>query len=256
MYNTLNDIINETTLYIGESKRINCPSCRGYKTFTISNIGGNVVWNCYKASCGISGGKRVGMTPSDIRQMKKKQEEKEVEFVLPPFVVAHRNQRHLIKWCAEWGIDIDECGLMYDVKEDRIVFPIVYDNKIVDATGRALTKRLPKWRRYGSSSLPYTCGQGDVAVVVEDCVSASVVGNEKFVGVALLGTTLLDEHKHYLTRFSTAIVALDPDALPKTISIGKQLRGYVPQVKVLRLEQDLKYRNPTDVDKLNKLGAI
>jgi hypothetical protein len=87
MYNTLNDIINETTLYIGESKRINCPSCRGYKTFTISNIGGNVVWNCYKASCGISGGKRVGMTPSDIRQMKKKQEEKEVEFVLPPFVM-------------------------------------------------------------------------------------------------------------------------------------------------------------------------
>lgn len=256
MYNTLNDIIDNNTLYVGESKRINCPSCKGYKTFTISNIGGTVLWNCYKASCGISGGKRIGMTPHDIKRMKMKQEEKEVEFVLPEFVVPHRSQRHLIKWCAEWGIDENKLGLMYDVKEDRVVFPVVHDNKIVDATGRALTKRLPKWRRYGSSSLPYTCGQGDVAVVVEDCVSASVVGSEKFVGVALLGTTLLDEHKQYLTRFSAAIVALDPDALPKTLSIAKQLRGHIEDVRVLRLEQDLKYRNPTDVEKLKQLGAI
>ena len=256
MYNTLNDIIDNNTLYVGESKRINCPSCKGYKTFTISNIGGTVLWNCYKASCGISGGKRIGMTPHDIKRMKMKQEEKEVEFVLPEFVVPHRSQRHLIKWCAEWGIDENKLGLMYDVKEDRVVFPVMHDNKIVDATGRALTKRLPKWRRYGSSSLPYTCGQGDVAVVVEDCVSASVVGSEKFVGVALLGTTLLDEHKQYLTRFSAAIVALDPDALPKTLSIAKQLRGHIEDVRVLRLEQDLKYRNPTDVEKLKQLGAI
>lgn len=256
MYNTLNDIIDNNTLYVGESKRINCPSCKGYKTFTISNIGGTVLWNCYKASCGISGGKRIGMTPHDIKRMKMKQEEKEVEFVLPEFVVPHRSQRHLIKWCAEWGIDENKLGLMYDVKEDRVVFPVVHDNKIVDATGRALTKRLPKWRRYGSSSLPYTCGQGDVAVVVEDCVSASVVGSEKFVGVALLGTTLLDEHKQYLTRFSAAIVALDPDALPKTLSIAKQLRGHIEDVRVLRLEQDLKYRNPTDIEKLKQLGAI
>lgn len=255
MYNTLNDIIDNNTLYVGESKRINCPSCKGYKTFTISNIGGTVLWNCYKASCGISGGKRIGMTPHDIKRMKMKQEEKEVEFVLPEFVVPHRSQRHLIKWCAEWGIDENKLGLMYDVKEDRVVFPVVHDNKIVDATGRALTKRLPKWRRYGSSSLPYTCGQGDVAVVVEDCVSAAVVGSEKFVGVALLGTTLLEEHKHYLTRFSAAIVALDPDVLTKTIAMAKELRSHVPNVKVLRLEEDLKYCNPTDIDKLKQLGA-
>ena len=118
-----------------------------------------------------------------------------------------------------------------------------------------MTKRLPKWRRYGSSGLPYTCGQGDVAVVVEDCVSASVVGGARFVGVALLGTSLLEEHKQYLTRFSAAIVALDPDVLPKTIAMAKELRGHIPNVKVLRLEKDLKYRNPTDMDKLKQLGA-
>ena len=65
---------------------------------------------------------------------------------------------------------------MYDVKEDRVVFPIMHNNKMVDATGRALMKRLPKWKRYGNSGLPYTFGCGKVAVVVEDCVSAAIVG--------------------------------------------------------------------------------
>ena len=254
MYNTLSSIIDDIVLYIGESKRIDCPACKGYKTFTVSNMNGNIVWNCYKASCGISGGKRTGLTPDDIKRMKSKQQEKEIEFELPPYIVKRTNV-YMDRWCARWGLNIDRMGLLYDVKDDRVVFPVVHDNKIVDATGRALTKRLPKWRRYGFGGSPYTYGWGDVAVVVEDCVSASVIGGERFVGVALLGTTLLEEHKHYLTRFSAAIVALDPDVLPKTIAMAKELRGHIPEVKVLRLERDLKYRNPTDIDKLKQLGA-
>jgi len=254
MYNNIYDTVNNLTVYVGESVRINCPSCKGYKTFTVSNIGGNIVWNCYKASCAVSGGKRIGMTPDDIKNMKAKQVQKEIEFELPKFIVK-RSNLHMNRWCARWDLDVDKLGLHYDVKEDRVVFPVVHDNKIVDATGRALTKRLPKWRRYGSSSLPYTSGQGDVAVVVEDCVSAAVVGGEKFVGVALLGTTLLEEHKQYLTRFSSAIVALDPDVLPKTIAMARELRSHVSKVKVLRLEKDLKYGNPTDIEKLKQLGA-
>ena len=121
------------------------------------------------------------------------------------------------------------------------MFLVVHDNKIVDATGRALTRRQPKWRRYGSSGLPYTCGTGSVAVVVEDCVSAAVVGNVKgFVGVALLGTTLLEEHKQYLTRFSTVFVALDPDAIDQDYCNGTGLENYISRVKVLNLQQDLK----------------
>ena len=56
----------------------------------------------------------------------------------------------------------------------------------------------------------------------------------------MLGTSLSDGHKKYL-QFSTAIVALDPDALPKTLQFAKELRGLVPNVNVLRLEDDLKY---------------
>jgi hypothetical protein len=86
----------------------------------------------------------------------------------------------------EWELDIDELGLLYDVKESRVVFPVMQEGKMVDGTGRSLSgQRLPKWKRYGKSGLPYTAGCGKVAVVVEDCVSAAVVGYGNFVGVAL-----------------------------------------------------------------------
>jgi len=57
-----------------------------------------------------------------------------------------------------------------------------------------------------------------------------------------------------LSQFSSAIIALDPDALPKTLQFAKELRGYVDNVKVLRLEDDLKYRQPSDMANLSTLG--
>tara|TARA_R110000796_G_scaffold4443_4_gene17267 strand:- start:796 stop:1194 length:399 start_codon:yes stop_codon:yes gene_type:complete len=126
---------------------------------------------------------------------------------------------------------------------------------MVDATGRSLGKRIPKWKRYGKSILPYASGHGKTAVVVEDCISAAIVGDsDVYVGVAVLGTSLSLGHKQYLSQFSTAIVALDPDALPKTLQFAKELRGYVDTVKVLRLEDDLKYRLPSDMANLSTLG--
>ena len=144
-----------------------------------------------------------------------------------------------------------------------MVFPNRHNGIMVDACGRALGKRLPKWKRYGNSSLPYTFGCGKTAVVVEDCVSAAIVGatdrlgcqdSGVYVGVAVLGTSLSEEHKRYLSQFSTAVIALDPDALPKTLAIAKELRPHVKQIRVLYLLDDLKYRNPTDMMKLTTLG--
>ena len=194
------------------------------------------------------------MTISDVqKRLNPASDTTQDKFELPAYVVPHRNKRAVVKWCAEWGIHEDEHGLMYDVKEDRVVFPVVHNGKLVDATGRTLSKRIPKWKRYGKSSLPYTSGCGKVAVVVEDCVSAAIVGYGSFVGVALLGTSLSDTHKRYLAQFSTAVIALDPDALVKSIQMVKELRGYVENVRLLKLEDDIKYRNPTDMDKLDAI---
>ena len=245
-------IVNGLDLSNGETKRMNCPECGGIKTFTVTNNMGSLVWNCYKVSCTVGGGTRVHLSVDDIRSGFLGAEQFATEpFELPSYIVPHRNKRTVLSFCFRYKLDPDELGVMYDVKDDRIVFPVIHDGRIVDATGRAIGKRLPKWKRYGKSGLPYVSGHGNVAVVVEDCVSAAVVGYGSFVGVALLGTSLQDSHKGYLAQFSTAVIALDPDALTKSFSMAKELRGYVNDVKILKLNDDLKYRNPEDMEKLN-----
>jgi len=245
-------IVNGLDLSNGETKRMNCPECGGIKTFTVTNNMGSLVWNCYKVSCTVGGGTRVHLSVDDIRSGFLGAEQFATEpFELPSYIVPHRNKRSVLSFCFRYKLDPDELGVMYDVKDDRVVFPVIHDSRIVDATGRAIGKRLPKWKRYGKSGLPYVSGHGNVAVVVEDCVSAAVVGYGSFVGVALLGTSLQEAHKGYLAQFSTAIIALDPDALPKTLQMAKELRGHVNDVRVLRLKDDLKYRNPTDMENLH-----
>ena len=244
--------LNDYDVSDGETQRMDCPICRGKNTFSITNNMGDLVWNCYKVSCTVSGSTRVGMSIDDIKaRFKKIDTVDDIEFELPKYVIQRSGGLYMNRWCDRWGLNVDKLGLMYDVKEDRVVFPVVHDGKIVDATGRSLGKRIPKWKRYGNSGLPYVHGCGKVAVVVEDCVSAAVVGYGSFVGVALLGTSLQDSHRRYLAQFSTAIIALDPDALTKSIQMAKELRGHVNDVRIIKLEDDIKYRNPTDMEKLD-----
>ena len=69
-------------------------------------------------------------------------------------------------------------------------------------------------------------------------------------GVALLGTNLLEEHKRFLCHnFDKVVVALDPDALQKTLQIRKELQSWVRTVMVLRLTDDIKYEEDIDINK-------
>lgn len=238
----------------GETKRLNCPICNSYKTFSVTNNMGSLLWNCYKASCSTKGSSRVHLTVDEIRSIQKKQEKHDNnKYEMPEYIVPHGYRREVMDFCELWELEIDEVDLLYDVKESRIVFPIKKDGVIVDATGRSFYNKLPKWKRYGNSDLPYSFGCGSVAVVVEDCISAVVVGSDVYVGVAVLGTSLADSHKRFLSQFSTAIIALDPDALPKTLSFAKELRTYVSDVKILKLKDDIKYRVKEDEDNLKLL---
>jgi hypothetical protein len=203
----------------------------------------------------VSGGTRTQLTANDIRKsLGSVAEETHVStFSKPDWFV--RDDAKIRDFCDQWVLDPQDLGLLYDVKEHRVVFPVVHNGVTVDATGRSLGKRIPKWKRYGKSDLPYAAGRGKTAVVVEDCVSAAIVGDGGvYVGVAVLGTSLSNGHKKYLSQFSTAIIALDPDALPKTLQFARELRQYVDTIKILYLRDDLKYRNPTDFENLTTLG--
>ena len=48
-------------------------------------------------------------------------------------------------------------------------------------------------------------------------------------------------------------MALDPDALPKTLGLAKELQNVAENVKVLKLKDDLKYRNLEDIKKLENM---
>jgi ribosomal protein L37AE/L43A len=251
----INNIISDLSLVSGETRRMTCPSCNTKNTFTVTNNMGSIVWNCYKASCSMSGGTNVSMTADDIRKSLGfvAEETHVASFIKPDWFV--RDYKKIASFCNEWELNAQDLGLLYDVKEHRVVFPVVHGGVTVDATGRSLGKRIPKWKRYGKSYLPYVSGRGKTAVVVEDCISAAVVGDsDGCVGVAVLGTSLSTGHKEYLSQFSTAIIALDPDALPKTLQFAKELRSYVDTVKVLRLTDDLKYQEPSDMANLLTLG--
>ena len=250
------NIVSDMDVPVGMTKRVACPNC-GERTFTVTNNMGSLVWNCFRASCGLKGGTRVRVSVDDIRAGFAGADDfaRQDTFSLPDYIVPHDWNVAEIAW-ELYQLDAEQLGLLYDVKEHRMVFPIVHEGKIVDATGRSLGKRLPKWKRYGKSGLPYTSGCGKVAVVVEDCVSAAVVGSGNAVGVAVLGTSLSDAHKKYLAQFSTAIIALDPDAVRKTLMMAKELRGHVNDVRVLYLTDDLKYRNPTDMKNLADIGDV
>ena len=156
----------------------------------------------------------------------------------------------IVPWAKQYNINTD--NLLYDVKENRIVFPVVHNNKIVDATGRAISKRhKPKWKRYGSNGHAYLSGSGEIAVVVEDCISAAVVStiHSSFTGFALMGTSLLAVHIEDLKNYNKVIVALDPDAVQKTLEFTRNLRGFLPTSSVcaIKLEDDLKYRRKDDI---------
>ena len=98
---TLNDILGQFDVSYGETIRTDCPWCKGINTFSLSNIGGSLVWNCYKASCNASGTKNVMWTTDDIQRLRGVQKEK--EFVLPEYITPC-NQA-VGDWADSWGLN-------------------------------------------------------------------------------------------------------------------------------------------------------
>ena len=236
----------------GSTERLNCPVCKGYNTFTATNNNGMLVWNCYKVSCSIHGASRIHLTAEDIKKgLTSGKIEPVIDWIKPDYIVSGDANVSLQDWIMQWELD---AHILYDIREHRAVFPIYNNGLMIDAVGRSLANRLPKWKRYGNSGMPYVTGVGRIAVVVEDCLSACIVAeNNIYLGVALLGTSLTEQSKNYLSQFDKVVVALDPDALPKVLGIVSELKPYVDEVKAVRLTDDLKYRNSEDLKTLGEL---
>ena len=73
-------------------------------------------------------------------------------------------------------------------------------------------------------------------------------------GFALLGTNLTDAHKQCLSDDARyVIVALDPDAMRKTLIMRKEIEAWcdIP-TRAIRLRDDIKYQDNEDVNFLGR----
>jgi hypothetical protein len=255
----VSQFVKELDLPEGQTHRGNCPVCGRLNTFTATNNMGQLVWNCYAHSCKVSGGDRTNLSAQEIQRLMNKEETKYRHklLALPPWVVVNNSANGLVVLCETYGLDPEELGLMVDIKEERVVFPIYYDDYLlIDAVGRAThNSPPPKWKRYGKARTAYVVGTSRVAVVVEDAISAAVAATLGGTGFALLGTQLLEEHLAMLRSYDYVIVALDPDARDKTIQYKNILFSNGIDSYAINLYDDLKYRQEEDVSTLiNLLG--
>jgi len=262
---SVKDYIKGLDIKSGDSLTLNCPICGGYKKFSVSNLDGIIVYNCYRASCDIKGAIKVNMAAEDIKKKlngKNNQEylNKNAYFELPEYVTADISNSYMRRFIERWGLH--HVLLLYDVKDKRAVFPIMYRGRIVDAVGRSLTDKTPKWLRYSGIATHFSCCIGEdngVAVVVEDVISATTIGIlfPQVTGVAILGTSFTYEHKKFLEYFNTIIIALDPDASDKTIAYTKELKYFCEdrdtEVVAYKLKDDVKYRKKEDMDGIRRI---
>ena len=225
--------------------RGDCPVCYRHNTFSVTDTGFERLYYCFHADCHTKGSTGVQLTKENSKVAFKERFTKQTsdtEFVIPDTFVSLSRSKEAEAYVKRVGsYDAYLNGLAdirYDFQQERVVYLVKHNNKIVDATGRSLNERKPKWRRYGNSRYPFICGNGSIGVLVEDCPSSCSI-SDVCTGIGLMGTTLLDEHVDVIKKFKKVFVALDKDATSKAYMIVRKLRNYVP-TKLIVLNKDLK----------------
>ena len=263
--NNIRQFVNDLSLKDGERYRGDCPECRGRNTFTATNNLGDIKYNCFKLGCTVGGIYGTDMTAAEIhRRMEQQQlqraytninKEKDTmeipEYVVTPKASHTKYQRYV----RRWGIAIGDT--MYDVKDERVVFPIKHKGRIIDAVGRAVGKKQhPKWYRYTGEADYYTIGIGKTLLIVEDVVSAVVAAQELpyITAMAILGTSMNPHHFEKIGEYDKVIIALDPDAIGKTVEYRREIELWTGRkTTAMNLIDDIKYREYEDMEKLKEL---
>jgi hypothetical protein len=262
MTNKVKNYLEALNLRDGDTCRTDCPVCRSRNTFTATKDGGTYVYNCFKLSCKLTGAISTDMTAAEIKariQSNKDSKPKELQpLVYPEYVVDPRPEHRLLhNFIEKWGLQSE--GIMYDVKDRRAVFPILYKGRMLDAVGRALDGAIPKWYRYSGNAEFFSkrrSPDANTAVVVEDVISAIKVAHyaPSAVGFAILGTSLSVAIMQHLGEYDRVVIALDPDAAHKTLQYKREVELWTGlPTKALRLDDDIKYGLESDIVRLKEM---
>ena len=237
----------------GRNYRGDCIFCLNRNTLSVRNENGKLIWNCFHASCEAKGIANNGVTIDDLQTF---MDSKDIPHDIPPkftipkeFVTVYGNNKAR-EYISKYELEDTEARLMYDVKQDRIVFLIENNGEVVGAVGRGLADdTIPKWYKYNTCHYPFVAGSNKyIGVVVEDCVSACKVAMANLTGVAIMGTSLKEVHKSHLRPYKNLYICLDRDATTKAYDMAKDLRSSgFDNVIVKPLTDDLKYYNTEQI---------
>lgn len=237
-----------------ETRRLNCPFCGGTNTFTANRIDGKIFWNCYKASCPTKGITDTEMSADTIRaRMAAKDAEKDTSrnSPIPTHLTKVTNSDAALRYLEQnnslYAVEHGLVKVKYAPADNRVLF-FLPDG--LSAVGRALDRRKPKWKVYGSPEGILQVGKGRVGVVVEDAASACAVAMLPYCsGCALLGTHATKVAKRQLRGFDRILIALDKDASATSLKLKSQLEGRI-HTRVVFLERDLKYLTKEELEYL------
>ena len=248
--------IQELNVGLGQSYRGDCIFCLNRNTLSVRHENGRLVWNCFHANCSAK-----GMTDSELRAedlekfLNPSVIEPSKEFVIPKHFVTVFGNDKAREYLESFGILDTEARLMYDVKQNRLVFLVEDNGKVMGAVGRRLypySNSAPKWYKYGTPPVPFIVGTNKyVGFIVEDCISACKVAISGFTGIALMGTSIPENFvQPIVDKVERAFVCLDRDATEKSFKLRDCLSHVIPtQIKMI--DKDLKWLS---VDELKEWG--
>ena len=61
------DFLQNLDIKEGETINMDCPKCDGVKKFSVSNLDGMLLYNCYRASCDVKGSFLTNMLVDTIK---------------------------------------------------------------------------------------------------------------------------------------------------------------------------------------------
>ena len=262
---SIKEYIEDLDLFDGVGVRSDCPVCNGSNSFTATKDDGVVLYNCYKLSCSlVSGFVPINLTAEEIvARLSTLKETKPVSiptYTIPEYITyPEPSQTNYHRFVSRWGLENEYLDVMYDVKDERVVFLIRDKHKVIDAIGRSLNGSVPKWLRYTGNATVFSRCMGEpngVAVIVEDVISAIIVSKvcPNVTGIAILGTNISHAHMEYLQDYTKIIVALDPDATHKSIEYRKEIQSWTGiDTMAMMLQDDIKYKTEEDILKLKEL---
>ena len=247
--------IKELDIQSGQSYRGDCIFCLHRNTLSVRNDNGKISWNCFHASCDAKGSTQSNFTTQDLQNFmdNKNYILQKTSYEIPKeFVTVYGNNRAR-DYISKFELEKTEARMMYDVKQNRLVFLVEDNGQVVGAIGRGLEDNVkPKWYKYNTPPVPFVVGTNKyIGFIVEDCISACKLALAGYTGIALMGTNLPDEFtKPIVDIIDNIFVCLDKDATNKSMVIRNKLAHHTPTY-IEMLDKDLKWYS---VEYLKKWG--